>query len=309
MRLGVALLVPSPVREEVDALRRALGDPALDRVPAHLTLVPPVNVRTEALPAAMATLRRAAAEGPRRLTLTLGPPATFLPANPVLYLEVGGDLDALRGLRSRVFGGPLERPLIWPFVPHVTLADGADPRRIEAALLSLAQYRSVATFETVHLLREGGHGADRRWSPIADAALGSAVVVGRGGLALQLVRSHRLDPEAAELVSTAGVEPAGTEFVEFPGRTPIVITARREGGAVGVGVAWLTVDGGQVCVLVAGAHRGQGIGGHVLAAVESAVADAGWQCRTLHALGPPEFYAARSSWSVADAVPGPVTRR
>ncbi|HLY84198.1 MAG TPA: 2'-5' RNA ligase family protein, partial [Acidimicrobiales bacterium] len=209
-RLGVALLVPSPVREEVNALRRAVGDPALDRVPAHLTLVPPVNVRAQSLPAALATLRRAAAAGPRHLTLSLGPPATFLPANPVLYLEVGGDVDALVALRSRVLAGPLERPLTWPFVPHVTLADRAEPARIAAALASLDGYRALVTFDALQLLEERGHSADRRWSPIADVALGPAAVVGRGGLALELVRSERLDPEASEVVSEQlKAEPAG----------------------------------------------------------------------------------------------------
>src|SRR5687768_11841471 len=94
-RLGVALLVPPPARDEVDGLRRALGDPALPRIPAHLTLVPPVNVREEAVPDALHVLRDAAADTPASLRLTLGPPGTFLPDNPVLYLRVGGDLDAL----------------------------------------------------------------------------------------------------------------------------------------------------------------------------------------------------------------------
>ncbi len=50
-------------------------------MPAHLTLVPPVNVREDRLGEALAVLRRAAA-ATRSLTLTLGPPATFLPDNP-----------------------------------------------------------------------------------------------------------------------------------------------------------------------------------------------------------------------------------
>ena len=48
-RLGVALLLDPPGSFEVDGLRRALGDTALGAVPAHVTLVPPVNVRSEHL--------------------------------------------------------------------------------------------------------------------------------------------------------------------------------------------------------------------------------------------------------------------
>jgi 2'-5' RNA ligase len=86
-RLGVVLLVPPPWAAEIDGLRRALGDGALGRIAPHLTLVPPVNVREEDVPAALAVLRSAAAEvdGPS-LVVRLGPAATFSPENPVVYL-------------------------------------------------------------------------------------------------------------------------------------------------------------------------------------------------------------------------------
>jgi 2'-5' RNA ligase len=60
--LGVALLLPDPAATEVDGLRRALGDGSLGRIPAHLTLVPPVNVRADDMPAALDLLRRAATQ-------------------------------------------------------------------------------------------------------------------------------------------------------------------------------------------------------------------------------------------------------
>jgi 2'-5' RNA ligase len=85
LRLGVVLLVPPPVHREVDALRRACGDASLGRVPAHLTLVPPVNVREERFEDVLAVLRAAGA-ATRPFRLELGPPTTFLPDNPVLYL-------------------------------------------------------------------------------------------------------------------------------------------------------------------------------------------------------------------------------
>ncbi|HVM02638.1 MAG TPA: 2'-5' RNA ligase family protein, partial [Acidimicrobiales bacterium] len=190
-RLGVALLLPPAVAAEVDGLRRALGDGALGRIPAHLTLVPPVNVREDRLGDALAVLRSAAA-ATRPLRLALGPPATFLPDNPVLYLVVGGDLDGLSALRQAVFADPLARPLTWPWVPHVTVADEAEPGRIAAALEALADYRADVTVERVHLLREG---PGRAWAPIADAPLAAAAVVGRGGLPVELVVSERPDPE------------------------------------------------------------------------------------------------------------------
>src|SRR5207248_6438052 len=137
-RLGVALLLPAPFDREVDALRRACDDGALGRIPSHLTLVPPVNVREDAMADALRALRGAAASiAP--FTLQLGPPATFWPDSPTCYLAVSGPgTETLGRLRDGVFVPPLERPLTWPFVAHVTLADEMAPERIEAAVDALA---------------------------------------------------------------------------------------------------------------------------------------------------------------------------
>jgi 2'-5' RNA ligase len=164
-RLGVVLLLPEPAATEVDGLRRALGDGSLGRIPAHLTLVPPVNVREDDMPGALGVLRQAAAQT-RPLDLRLGPATTFLPATPVVYLAVDGDVAALHALRGRVFHPPLERPLTLPFVPHVTLADDFDPNRIPAAVAALADYVVDVRFEAVHVLEEG---RGRVWRPVADA--------------------------------------------------------------------------------------------------------------------------------------------
>lgn len=271
-RVGVALLVPGPLAGEVNGLRRALGDGALGRIPPHITLVPPVNVREDRLPEALAVLRAAAA-ATRPLHLMLGPVGTFQPVNPVVYLEVGDGeaVDQLRALRDGVFAGPLARPLTWPWVPHVTLADEADPARIEAALIALAGYRAEARFGRVHLLQEG---PGRAWEPVADAAFAVPAVVGRGGLPVELTVSNRLDPESTALVLGAG--------------RPFAVTARREGQVVGTatGVTGGAPDGEAVLwsVVVDAAQRRQGIGSHLLAAVASLVADRG--CTSIAAAGP-----------------------
>src|SRR3954471_14384574 len=98
-RLGVAIIVPSPLNHEIDGLRRACADATLDRVPAHVTLVPPVNVREEHVGDALAVLRDAGA-ATRPFTVTLGPTATFHPDTPVLYLDVGGAVEQLHALRD-----------------------------------------------------------------------------------------------------------------------------------------------------------------------------------------------------------------
>ena len=88
-RLGVVILVPARAAAEIDGMRRACGDRALERVPPHLTLVPPVNVTETRLSEALARLRDAAART-SPFTLELGPVASFVPDSPTLYLAVGG---------------------------------------------------------------------------------------------------------------------------------------------------------------------------------------------------------------------------
>jgi 2'-5' RNA ligase len=296
MRLGAALLLRSPVADEVNGLRRALGDRSLDRVPAHVTLVPPINVRDVDLGSTLAVLRAAAATVVDRLSFELGPPATFLPDTPVVYLAVGTRLGELEALRARLLSPPLarEREWAWPFVPHVTVDEVDHP---EAAAATLGGYRATATVDRVHLLQEVREEGRRRWIPLADAAFGPPAIVGRGGLALELTRSHLIDPEAAALLAAAGAGGPGPEDGWGPVRR-VVVTGRREGAAVAVGVAWLGPDGGQVVVVVDPRHRRQGIGSHVLAAVELSVRTEQWGCTHLRAIGPGPFYAARSHFSL-----------
>jgi 2'-5' RNA ligase len=308
-RLGVALLLDPPVADQIEGLRRALGDPSVGRIPPHLTLVPPVNVRAADLPAALARLRAAAGGQPGGLPLTLGPVRSFLPANPVLYLDVGGELSRLRDLRDAVFAQPLERALSWPWVPHVTVADGIAEARVEAAVEVLDGYAVVAGIDRVVLLEEH---AGRIWAPIADAGFGRPAVVGTGGLALEISGSRMIDPEASQMVEDA-VGPADPEgrdgppvglrarcgADDVPPFHPIVVTGRRHGQLVGVAAARACPGEGHVGVVVSPEARLQGVGGHLLAHLEAAARRAGWPYQVLVADGPAGFYRARSDWSVA----------
>ena len=313
-RLGVALLLDEPVRSEIEGLRRALGDPSLGRMDPHLTLVPPVNVRPTDLPAAFSVLRAAAAAQRRPIVATLGPPATFLPHNPVLYLEVGGDIERLARLRDDVFEAPLARTLTWPWVPHVTLGDGIGEDRIDAALTVLRDYTALTTFDRVTLLEER---SGRTWVPLADASLEPPIVIGTGGMAVTLTRGRTLDPEARaaippdqavlfdeELPSGA----AGPPDIGFPSVNPIVLTARTDEGVAGFAVAWVDGKGAHAGVFVAEACRRQGVGGHLLAHLESTARAAGWDYPSLQAEGPEGFYETRSAWARTATSKGTSTR-
>jgi hypothetical protein len=185
----------------------------------------------------------------------VGPPATFLPDTPVIHLPVHEGEAELTALRERVFRPPLARPLTWPFVPHVTLADEAPPDRITAALTALADYRAQMTFERVHLLQES---KARFWEPIADAAFEAPAVVGRGGLPVELSVTTSVDPEARRLVRRG---------------EPLVVTARRDGEIVGVATGWSDGDAFRIeAVVLAAGEDLLGTDEHLRAAFRSEAA-------------------------------------
>lgn len=269
-RLGVVLLVPEPWATEIQGLRRAVGDDDLNRIPPHITLVPPVNVREESIPDALRVLREAAA-ATAPFELTLGPPATFLPTNPVLYLAVTGAVEHLTALRSRVFVPPLERSLTWPFVPHATIEDDCDPNRLGDALRVLRDYRVTVHFERVHILEE--HGPEHAWRVFADAAFEARRVVGRGGVELELTVTERLDEEAQRFSDREWAAYHGEKSPDTL-EVPFAITARNHGDVVG------TADGhtrGDDCYLaglmVAAPRRNEGIGERLVAAVAALAAE------------------------------------
>ena len=261
VRLGVVLLVPEPVATEIDGLRRGLGDGTLGRIPAHLTLVPPVNVALDRVDEAGDVLRGAAAACTGPIELTLGPAVTFWPVTPVLYLAVGGARAELQALRDRVFHEPLARPLTYDFVPHVTLADEVPgAARIEAAVRALADYVRAVPFHHLHLLREG---PGRVWEPITEVPLGPPRVVGRGGLPLEL---------------TVSAQPDLTVAARLGGPTTVAVTARRQGEAVGVATALLIAPDRVAWLLglsVAPHARGTGVGARLVAELAAALVERG----------------------------------
>ena len=262
-RLAVALLLPQPWATEIDGLRRASGDLQMARVAPHVTVIPPINVREADLPAVLGLLRAAAAAVPAGLDLGIGPTATFLPDAPVLYLRVTGaavDDGRLARIRAALQAGPLDRPDRWPFVPHVTLAQDQPAERLAAAAAVLAGYVVEVGVDRLHLMEEvtvpaGG----RRWVPIADARLGPRVVVGRGGLPLELTTGSLVDPEALVLL------PAAPDPDRRPGDR-IVVTARRADTAEVVGVAAGPFgDGSPEVLVVAPSATGEGVEEHLQA--------------------------------------------
>jgi 2'-5' RNA ligase len=272
VRVAVALLLPTRASDEVDGLRRALGaDP--DYIAPHVTLVPPLNLADDDIGSAMAVLRSAAAGCAQPLTLRIGPLDSFLPANPVVFLSVSGDLDRLGALRDACLQGPLDRPDDRPFIPHVTVTRGLGPTEDSMLRRLLGHYERDTTVERLHLLAQvTTEERPRHWAPVADVSLEPRRVIGTGGLELEVTSSELADPEARRMLATHDQR---VPLCAPPWRS-VVVTGRCEG--VVVGVVWGRQAGRSAVldqIVVESRWRRQGVGSHLLAVIEHDLAHHG----------------------------------
>jgi 2'-5' RNA ligase/GNAT superfamily N-acetyltransferase len=265
IRFGVALVIDEPIARDIDVLRRALGDGALQRIMPHITIVPPVNIDESRVDACLEILRDAAIET-RPFHVSLGDVATFMPANPVIYLNIDPAKEVLR-LRDSVFRGPLNKKEDHEFVPHVTICDEASEEKINGALLALSAYRQETTFDRIHLLRKD---TNKPWYSFADFVFSAQRTIGTGGLEVKLDVSEVVSSDAARFLDREWRPQLNTQF--GPGRLnyePAVTVARREGEIVGVLQAELRPPACHIReVFIGAAYRGQGIANHLLATLD-----------------------------------------
>ena len=306
-RLSVAIVLPEPMRTEVRALRRALGSPSLDTQPPHITLVPPVNVRDERFDDAMAVARSAAASINGPIRLRLGPPATFAPVSPVVYLGVhGDDVERLRSLPGRLLQGPLLRSVEHAYVPHCTLHELADDELIASATHALRDFRPVIDVAGFDVLRQED---DHVWRTLASFAFGAPVVRGRGTVVVEMRTTSVPAPDAHALLA------ASADLRDGAPREPWYIEARVPGGRLlGVAVGVVDHDASLLRVndlVVDAPERGQGIGDRLLDEVlryASALGTAGVHVEAEKASWPAQWFERRG-FMVAGAPPGGKRRR
>lgn len=136
---GVAIAVPEPHASHLRGKRCEFGDPEGERVPTHVTLVPPTAVST----AEIATVRAALAAigaSHRPFTMRLDGTDTFAPVSPVAFVTVAeGSEETARlagDVRERLDSGEPD----FPFHPHVTVAHHLDRPSLDQACEELAGF-------------------------------------------------------------------------------------------------------------------------------------------------------------------------
>ena len=168
LRVGVAVGIPEPWGGMLDEARAAAGDPMAEFIPSHVTLLGPTDVPSPALPLIEDHLSNVA---PRfsPFPVQLRGTGTFRPLTQVVFVAVAAGISEFEQLAAAVRAGPLQRELHFPYHPHVTVAHDISTEALDKVFEELADFS--ARFPVDHFTLYV-HGADGRWRPVRDFALG-----------------------------------------------------------------------------------------------------------------------------------------
>ncbi len=147
--IGVTLPIPAPYGSRLDVVRAQFG-PDAHEMPAHVTVLPPIDVDDEVLPEVVAHLAAVAAStAPFRLVLS--GVDSFRPVSPVVFvvIDVGAE-DCVR-LEQRVRADALGVEARFPYHPHVTIAHSVDEGAMDRAMRELAGFRADVPMSAMSL--------------------------------------------------------------------------------------------------------------------------------------------------------------
>lgn len=167
--IGVALPIPEPFLAELGAYRERFGDPLAHAIVAHITIVPPTPVPDERRLRAVIDHLADCASGVEPFPVVLAGAGTFRPISPVVFVPLAEGEQEVRAVEEAVRCGPLDRQLLFPYHPHVTVAHHLDDQALDRAFDKLADFRASFPVATVDLYE---HGADGVWRVARTFALG-----------------------------------------------------------------------------------------------------------------------------------------
>ena len=164
--VGVAIAIPEPYGGRLQARRASFGDAHAGSIPTHITLLPPT-----ALSAARADVGAhlsvdehlsAVAATTEPFEVHLRGTATFRPVSPVVFVPLVEGIAGCELLERQVRRGPLQRDLLFPYHPHVTVAHDLSDQQLDEAFRVLADFDCRFEVREFHLYE---HGRDGVWRP------------------------------------------------------------------------------------------------------------------------------------------------
>ncbi|HET6478416.1 MAG TPA: 2'-5' RNA ligase family protein [Actinoplanes sp.] len=161
-RIGVAVDIPEPWGELLTERRAAAGDPQAAYTPAHVTLLGPTEVRTEALSRIEKHLEAVAATQ-TPFTIHLRGTGTFRPITEVVFVTLAVGISECELLAEAIVSsGDVHRDLRFPYHPHVTVAQDVPADALDAVFDDLAGFSAKFHVSAFTLFSHGGEGPWRR---------------------------------------------------------------------------------------------------------------------------------------------------
>jgi 2'-5' RNA ligase len=165
--IGVAVPIPEPFGQELADARKLFGDPMAGLIPPHITLLPPTTLDASVFEQVEEHLSTVGATEPA-FDVHLRGTGSFRPVSPVVFITLAGGISGCERLEHQVRSGLLERPLQFPYHPHVTVAHDVPDRALQRAYDELADYEARFNIGTFQLYE---HGDDGVWRSLREFAL------------------------------------------------------------------------------------------------------------------------------------------
>lgn len=144
IRRQLTLFVPSPFREQIEAVRRIVDPIQSSLISAHVTLC-----REDELSDLESITRRLKQSPPAPIVLRFGPPRVFMGHG--LLLECTEGLNAFRTLREYILGSTSIRD----HQPHITLAHPRNPQAPGNSLNATAGLNDLTiSFDEIALIEQ-----------------------------------------------------------------------------------------------------------------------------------------------------------
>jgi|SRR3974390_1635140 len=179
-RYALVAYLKNPAGEFVENLRRELH-PDLPHLAAHLTILPPRQLRGTEAEALQVLERICGNEEP--FEVTLGGVETFIPITPTVFIRVDHAAQQMIALHGKLNTEALQFKEEWPYIPHLTIVKmtAAQPAQnaFQMARERWAQYsgsRRILLERLVFVREEVRDDTHNCWIDLAPVPLGRNLV-------------------------------------------------------------------------------------------------------------------------------------
>ncbi|OMH23767.1 hypothetical protein BKD30_10220 [Tersicoccus phoenicis] len=163
--LGVVITVPGPLAAQLHQWRASFGEPASGLVPPHVTILTH-GLAGDDDPAMTAVAAVATRVEP--FTVVLRGAGSFLPRSPVVYLRLTAGARECVELHEGILAAGIGSAAVFPYHPHVTLAQGVDQQALDEALIRFAGFAATFPARALGVFRAG----ETAWEQVGEVPLG-----------------------------------------------------------------------------------------------------------------------------------------